>query len=122
MSPIQLACVAGVERGRGRGNLGARESVWGAPKFPLLLPISTPATQAILSRHNRNCVVVVLKSVGFAVVVLIRSICIAVFITVSSVSPPANLVPRSLVDEPGSTTDLGTTHLTKRTRRLFITT
>ena len=27
-----LACVAGVERGRGRGNLGARvrESVWGA--------------------------------------------------------------------------------------------
>ena len=27
---IKLACVAGVERGRGRGNLGARESVWGA--------------------------------------------------------------------------------------------
>ena len=26
-----VACVAGVERGRGRGNLGARESVWGAP-------------------------------------------------------------------------------------------
>ena len=25
-----LACVAGVERGRGGGNLGARESVWGA--------------------------------------------------------------------------------------------
>ena len=25
-----IACVAGVERGRGRGNLGARESVWGA--------------------------------------------------------------------------------------------
>ena len=25
-----VACVAGVERGRGRGNLGARESVWGA--------------------------------------------------------------------------------------------
>ena len=24
-----LACVAGVERGRGRGNLSARESVWG---------------------------------------------------------------------------------------------
>ena len=112
MSPIKLACVAGVERGRGRGNLGARESVWGAPKFPRLLPISTAATQAILSRHNRNCVVVVLKSVGFVVVVLIHSMCIAVFITVSSVSPPANLVPRSLVDEPGSTTNLGTTHLT----------
>ena len=28
--PMLLACVAGVERGRGRGNLGARESVWGA--------------------------------------------------------------------------------------------
>ena len=27
---VYLACVAGVERGRGRGNLGARESVWGA--------------------------------------------------------------------------------------------
>ena len=26
-----IACVAGVERGRRRGNLGARESVWGAP-------------------------------------------------------------------------------------------
>lgn len=26
----KVACVAGVERGRGRGNLGARESVWGA--------------------------------------------------------------------------------------------
>ena len=25
-----LACVAGVERGRGRGNLGAREIVWDA--------------------------------------------------------------------------------------------
>ena len=110
MSPVKLACVAGVERGKERGNLGARESVWGAPKFPL--PLSTPATQAILSRHNRNCVVVVLKSVGFVVVVLIHSMCIAVFITVSSVSPPANLVPRSLVDEPGSTTNLGTTHLT----------
>lgn len=66
----------------------------------------------ILSGHNRNCVVVVLKSVGFVVVVLIHSMCIAVFITVSSVSPPANLVPRSLVDEQGSTTNLGTTHLT----------
>ena len=112
MSPIKLACVAGVERGRGRGNLGARESVWGAPKFSLPLPLSTPATQAILSGHNRNCVVVVLKSVGFVVVVLIHSMCIAVSITVSSVSPPANLVPRSLVDEQGSTTNLGTTHLT----------
>ena len=29
---VLLACVAGVERGRGRGNLGARESVW----FPSL--------------------------------------------------------------------------------------
>lgn len=66
----------------------------------------------LFSRHNRNCVVVVFKSVGFVVVVLIHSMCIAVFITVSSVSPPANLVPRSLVDEPGSTTNLGTTHLT----------
>ena len=27
---VFVACVAGVERGRGRGNLGARESVWGA--------------------------------------------------------------------------------------------
>ena len=27
---VSIACVAGVERGRGRGNLGARESVWGA--------------------------------------------------------------------------------------------
>ena len=27
---LVIACVAGVERGRGRGNLGARESVWGA--------------------------------------------------------------------------------------------
>ena len=60
-----LAYVAGVERGRGRGNLGARESVWGAqrgkersvpflspsraPKFPLPLPLSTPSTQAISS-------------------------------------------------------------------------
>ena len=26
-----VAYVAGVERGRGRGNLGARDSVWGAP-------------------------------------------------------------------------------------------
>ena len=47
---MQLACVAGVERGMGRGNLGARESVWGAlsrvPKFSFPLPLSTPATQA----------------------------------------------------------------------------
>ena len=27
-----IACVAGVESGRGRGNLGARESVWGAQR------------------------------------------------------------------------------------------
>ena len=27
-SEFHLACVAGVERGRGRGNLGARESVF----------------------------------------------------------------------------------------------
>ena len=57
--------MAGVERGRGRGNLGARESACGtregerkgtaflsfpprAPKFPLPLPLSTPATQARL--------------------------------------------------------------------------
>ena len=38
-----IACVAGVERGRGRGNLGARESV------------STPATQA-------KCVIVKYKA------------------------------------------------------------
>ena len=30
MSEDTIACVAGVERGRGKGNLGARESVWGA--------------------------------------------------------------------------------------------
>ena len=47
---MQLACVAGVERGR--GNLGAHVSVWGAlsraPKF--LLPLSTPATQASMQQ------------------------------------------------------------------------
>ena len=47
---IWIACVAGVERGRGRGNLGARESVWRAPKFPLPLPLSTPAAQANIWR------------------------------------------------------------------------
>ena len=30
----QIACVAGVERGRGRGNLGARESVQGRVTKP----------------------------------------------------------------------------------------
>ena len=57
-----VACVAGVDRGRGRGNLGARESVWGAlgrnspsgaPKFPLPLLLSTPATQA--EQKLKNC-------------------------------------------------------------------
>ena len=55
---MQLAYVAGVERGRGRGrgNLDARKSVWGAlsraPKFllPLPLPLSTPATQASMQQ------------------------------------------------------------------------
>ena len=30
LATLLLACVAGVERGRGRGNLGASESVWDA--------------------------------------------------------------------------------------------
>ena len=30
LATLLLACVAGVERGRGRGNLGASEYVWGA--------------------------------------------------------------------------------------------
>ena len=29
-SIVRVACVSGVERGRGKGNLGARETVWGA--------------------------------------------------------------------------------------------
>ena len=49
---MQLACVAGVERGR--GNLGAHVSLWGAlsraPKFLLPLPLSTPATQASMQQ------------------------------------------------------------------------
>ena len=49
---LALAYVAGVERGREKGNLGARERVGRAflpraPKFPL--PLSTPATQASLA-------------------------------------------------------------------------
>ena len=72
----EVACVAGVERGRGRGNFGARESVWGARgrkerkrgKVPLLpppsrvvsrpnslpLPFRTPATRRLITR--RICV------------------------------------------------------------------
>ena len=57
-----LACVAGVKRGRGRGNLGAqrrrerkgsfplflaRPTRSRAPKFPLPLPLLTPAMQAM---------------------------------------------------------------------------
>ena len=40
--------MAGVESGRGRGNLGTREGERAsrAPKFPLPLPLSTLATQA----------------------------------------------------------------------------
>ena len=72
----EVACVArGVERGRGRGNLGARESVWGARgrkerkkgKVPLLpppsrvvsrpnslpLPFRTPATRRLITRRIR---------------------------------------------------------------------
>ena len=51
---LLLACVANVERGRGRGNLGVREALSPScvPKFPLPLPLplplSTPATQATL--------------------------------------------------------------------------
>ena len=42
-----VACVAGVERGR--GNLGAHESVWVSRPNSLPLPFRTPATQA---RHG----------------------------------------------------------------------
>ena len=49
---LLLACVASVERGRGRGNLGVREALSPSrvPKFPLPLPLllSTPVTQATL--------------------------------------------------------------------------
>ena len=38
---LMLACMAGIKRGRGRGNLGT------APKFSL--PLLTPATQATLT-------------------------------------------------------------------------
>ena len=38
---LMLACMAGVKRGRGRGDLGA------TPKFPL--PLLMPATQATLT-------------------------------------------------------------------------
>ena len=48
--------MAGVERGRGRGNLGARESVWGAPhalaRAQIPSSLSTPATQAIPDRTS----------------------------------------------------------------------
>ena len=71
----EVACVAGVEMGRGRGNLGARESVWGSRgrkerkkgKVPLLpppsrvvsrlnslpLPFRTPATRRLITRRSR---------------------------------------------------------------------
>ena len=39
-----IACMAGIKRGWGRGDLGA------APKFPL--PLLTPATQATLTRTH----------------------------------------------------------------------
>ena len=42
--------MAGVERGR--GNLGARESVWGV----LPLPLSTPATQASERGNKPNII------------------------------------------------------------------
>ena len=71
----EVACVAGVERGRGRGNLSARESVWGSRgrkerrkgKVSLLpppsrvvsrpnslpLPFRTPATRRLITRRSR---------------------------------------------------------------------
>ena len=68
---LDIACVVGVKRGRGRGNLGA-QSVWGArgrkERSPssflpppsravsrpnsLSFPFRTPATQAILDRAS----------------------------------------------------------------------
>ena len=63
-APATLACVAGVERGRGRGNLGAREgkrkgtfpflSPSRAPKFLSPLPLSTPATQATATQASER--------------------------------------------------------------------
>ena len=63
----QLACVAGVETGRGRGNLGARATLSRAPKFPLPLPLplSTPATQAT-SQHAIQSLPVVSTQVDSA--------------------------------------------------------
>ena len=49
----EIAYVAGVKRGRRRGNLGVRERVVSRPD-PLLLPFRTPATQASLKRHGAS--------------------------------------------------------------------
>ena len=56
---LHLACLAGAKRGRGRGKLGARDTMhWlqalplslapRAPNFPPSLPFLAPATQATL--------------------------------------------------------------------------
>ena len=49
----EIAYVAGVKRGRRRGNLGVRERVVSRPDS-LLLPFRTPATQASLKRHGAS--------------------------------------------------------------------
>ena len=57
-----VACVAGVKRGRGRGNLGAREREGTPPPSRAVscpnsvpLPFRTPATQATLVAEERLC-------------------------------------------------------------------
>ena len=67
-SVCSVACVAGVRKGRGRelGGETAREGggrreegnlsfLPRAPKFPLPLPLLTPATQAMCSANNGLC-------------------------------------------------------------------
>ena len=43
---MDLECVAGVNRGRGRGNLGARSTLFSRAQNLLSFPFQTPVTQA----------------------------------------------------------------------------
>ena len=63
-SVCSVACVAGVRKGRGRELVGETAREGGgrnlsflprAPKFPLPLPLVTPATQAMCSANNGLC-------------------------------------------------------------------
>ena len=55
-----LACVAGVKRGRGRGQFGRTREKGKrpmhslAPKLPLPFPLSTPAMQGRLLKHMQK--------------------------------------------------------------------